>query len=123
MGLHGKDATVIFASTVLEASEWAIDRVQETADITSFESGGDRDNLTGLRAWTGTFVSESNAEVFGLQSTASFRPSKVSAVSTTNPFYNGKVIITNEAIAVPVDDKVGWSYTFIGKGPLVKQTS
>ena len=98
MALHGKNATLRFATTVLEAREWNITRTQETADVTNFGSDGHRDRITGLQDWSGTFVTERNANIFGLQSTATFRPS-TSTVSTTNPYFNGKVIITGRTLA------------------------
>lgn len=94
-------------------------------DVTSKDSGGDTDNLPGLRDWSidaEGFValdSTTNAEYLdGLRTGRTKVMLKFSTNTSGDGYWHGYAYITSLSISAPMEDKVTFSASFAGTADL-----
>ena len=98
-------------------------------DVTSKDSSGWKDVLSGLRDWSvsadGIVALDSSTNASYLFSLASNRTQinlKLSTDTSGDVYYHGSAYITNLTITAPMEDKVTFSCTFVGDGTLTEST-
>ncbi len=115
----GKAGVVkIGASTVAEVTAWSVDRPVEAILATSMDSAGNNEYVEGLKGWSGSFTSllyDALVAVGGAQA-GTFQVGAVASAGA--PILTGSVIITNEPVAVTVEGRTEWQYSFQGTGAL-----
>ena len=94
-------------------------------DVTSKDSGGDKDILPGLRDWSVSadgivaLDSTTNAEyLHGLVTGRTQVNLKMSTETSGDGYWHGSAYVTNLTITAPMEDKVTFSCTFVGDGAL-----
>lgn len=101
-----------------------LNRSADTLDVTSKDSEGWQENLSGLKNWgvdTDGLIVE-NDEAYGLLEDAYMEGMEVD-VTVMTPLggsYKGKAIITDFPIEAPYDDAATYSVSFTGSGKLSK---
>jgi predicted secreted protein len=123
MALVGYGGSVyIGANKIAEIANWSLDMSADDIDITSFDSEGWKENMQGLKEWSGSF--EGN-----------FKPDDAKGqVALINAWLNGQTVtlelkvndtvnfagdaLIKPSIETPVDDKASFSCDFQGTGAL-----
>lgn len=107
---------------VAEIANWSLDMSADDIDITSFDSGGWKENMQGLKEWSGSF--EGNFEPDDTQGQAALinawlNGQKVTLELQVNEAvkFSGDALVT-PSIETPVDDKANFSCDFQGTGAL-----
>ena len=109
--VHGKSGKLsLGGSEVLEVTNWSMARPTETADATSFTSGGNRERITGLKDRTGSFTCLRFQNIAGSVLVGTFQVGQSAA--SNQPTFAGSVVITDEPVTVPVDGRVEYEYSF-----------
>jgi len=109
--VSGKTGRIEIGTTVAEVVDWNADIVTEALDATSMSSGGKKEFIAGLEEGSGSFATVQFLNKRGAQAAATFG---VGASAASNaPDISGKIIITTEGTAVPVDGRVAYSYDFV----------
>jgi len=124
--LHGKGGTVtIGGSTVGVAYNWEITVEQDAVDVSHFGTDW-RENIIGLRGWTGTVDCRFDVGDAGLTALQNAilgtSPATVSLSLATGDgaTYSGSAIINSETLTVNVEDAIEASFDFTGTGALSK---
>ncbi len=121
-GISGKDGQVKLDGVVAnQLSEWNLNELQEFADTTSFGSGGRREKTETLGDANGSLVAETFLNKIGASSV--ILQVDATTITSSKPRFSGQIIITSRGTAVPVGDKVGWSYDFENSGALLVELS
>lgn len=119
--ITGKSASINIGSAVVRAVSWSMDRNTEAVEVTSFDSSGNREYVAGLFGWSGNFTTLLFLNKTGLQSAATFQTG--ASAGTDTPTFAGSILITNEPVAVAVDGRVEYAYTFTGTGACTAATA
>lgn len=115
--ISGKSGNVTFASGYKTGVfTWSLDYTADALEITTFASGGYREYLAGLRAWSGQYECRLDNTVF------IDHPGKAAAeaqfLATTGVLYVGLIIITGISLSVAVDGVASAVFSFQGTGRL-----
>jgi len=106
----GKTGRVVIGTTVAEVVDWEITRSVAALDATSMSSGGNVERIEGLADATGTMNTLQFINKIGVQAAATFGAG--ASAASNAPDIAGKIIITTEGVAVPMDEKVTYAYEF-----------
>jgi TP901-1 family phage major tail protein len=94
-------------------------------DVTSKDSGGWKDVLSGLRDWSVSadgiisLSSDTNAEYLsGLITNRTQVNLRMSTETSGDGYWHGSAYVTSLSISAPMEDKVTFSATFVGDGQL-----
>jgi len=117
----GKAGVVNIGGAIAEVTQWSMDRNTEAVDATSMDSGGNSEFVDGLFSWSGTFTTLAFINKTGSQAAATFQVG--AAPSAANPKFTGALILTNEPVAVPVEGRVEYAYTFQGTAACTAATA
>ena len=109
--VSGKSGRVIIGTTASEVLEWNLNRTVDALDVTSMSSAGHKQYIAGLDGADGSMTTNQFLNKTGAQGTVTLGVGSTAASNA--PDITGAIIITTEGIAVPVDDKVGYSYDFV----------
>jgi TP901-1 family phage major tail protein len=101
----------------------------ETIDVTTKDSAGWKEAMAGVRSWSvkGSGVFD-DADSFGFDDLKALVDAKVpvtvriSTEASGDTYQQGEAIITSLELTAPMEDKVGFSYSFDGSGPLESET-
>lgn len=124
MAMAGNSGSVyIGANKVAEIGTWKLDVDSDLIDVTSFDSGGWKESIQGLKSWSGSLegnwnMSDTNGQK-ALQD-ALLGGTTVSLelrVNGTNK-YSGTAFIGKMSVEAPVDGKSTVSFDFTGSGAL-----
>ena len=98
-------------------------------DVTSKDSGGWKDTLSGLRDWSvsadGIVALDSSTNAEYLQTLVTNRTRiniKMSTDVSSDGYWHGYGYITNLTITAPMEDKVTFSCSFVGDGAILQVT-
>ena len=119
--ITGKAGVVSIGSTVNEVTEWSLNLAVEAVEATSMSSSGNREYIDGLKGADGSFTTLRILNKTGTQAAATFQAG--ASTSASEPKYTGSILITSEPIAVPVDGRVQYAYTFNFTGAITVATS
>jgi predicted secreted protein len=117
MALHGKFCKVNIGGYIAELKNWSIDPDCNTPNVTTGDSGGWDEFLSGIKSWAGSFDSLACIDLLGSQIVGTFFTSGT-VPSATAPAYVGTVIVKGPKAAVDVSADVKYAYPFQGTGPL-----
>lgn len=117
----GKSGVVNIGGVVSEVTTWSMNRTNEPVDATSMSSSGNKEFVSGLNGFTGSFTTLAFLNKLGSQAAATFQVG--AAASAANPKYSGAIIITDEPVTVDVAGVVNYSYTFTGTGVCTAATA
>ena len=109
--VSGKSGRVIIGTTVAEIVEWSLNRTVDAIDVTSMDSLGHKQFIAGLDGADGSFSTNVFVNKTGEQLDVTLGVGASAAANT--PDITGAVVITSEGFAVPVDDKVAYTYDFV----------
>jgi len=123
MAIVGYGGGVYIAETkVAEITNWSLDMSADDIDVTSFDSEGWKENLQGLKEWSGSFEGNfapddatGQAELIDAWINGQKVTIKLQVNSTVS--FSGDALV-NPSIETPVDDKASFSCDFTGTGPL-----
>jgi len=112
----------IGTNKVAEIKNWSLDMAADDLDTTSFDSEGWKENMQGLKEWSGSF--EGNFAPDDTQGQAALINAWLNGTPVSLELkVNDTVKFAGDAhikpsIETPVDDKVGFSCDFQGTGAL-----
>jgi len=119
-------AVKLGANKIAEISNWSLDLGADDIDITSFDSGGWKEYLAGLKEWSGSIEGNfDSTDTTGQKAilnawingeTLEFTFEVSSGVS-----FQGEAFV-KPSIEVPVDDKASFSCDITGTGALTLPT-
>lgn len=124
MAVAGKGGSVVInvSDKIAEIANWTLDLGADNIDITSFDSGGWKKFLAGLKEWAGSFEGNYAPDDTDGQKklieawTNGTSVALILKLSETVSF-SGDAFVT-PSIEVPVDDKASFSCDFQGTGAL-----
>lgn len=128
MALAGKNGAVYVSQVtgienVCELTSWSIDLTTDTLETTNFCSGTWRENVAGLKSWTGSC--EGNWAVPTVSGQRILQQAFINGDPVFMRFmvdptfgYEGSAVITRFGVNVPVDEKVAISFEFTGTSAL-----
>jgi predicted secreted protein len=116
---------------IAELRDWNITYEMSEIDATSHDSSGYRENIAGIRGWSGSagflYISASSGQTQlhdlldgGTLATMQFYPQ---GTSSGFPFYSGSGYFTNWGLAGPNEDVIDGTVDFVGTGALTQSTS
>ena len=118
----GKGGSVTIGSAVAEVTAWNISHTVDAVEATSMDSSGKGEYIPGIERWSGSFNTLKVLNKTGSQAAATF-DTLAGTAAVTSPRYSGAIIITDEPVAVPVDGRIEFAYTFQGTGTCTVATA
>jgi len=121
--ISGKAGDVTWSgSDLVEVQEWSINYVGETADVTSFDSSGNHENLATIKSWDGKFkLLKTAAPPIAMHASATLQ---LKESQTAGQLWSGTAIITNIGITASANGAaLLYDYSFIGTGALTVPTA
>lgn len=123
MAIAGKGGSVnIAAAKVAEIVNWSLDLGADDIDVTSFDSGGWKEFLAGLKEWSGSMEgnfkpTDTTGQKAILAAWAAGTPVTFTFKVSPTVSFSGDAFV-KPSIEVPVDDKATFSCDFQGTGAL-----
>jgi len=118
-GVYIGDTT---SKKVAEIANWSLDMSADDIDITSFDSGGWRERIQGIKEWSGSFEGnfkpdDTNGQAALINAWLNGQKVKLELQVNASVKFSGDALVT-PSIETPVDDKASFSCDFSGTGPL-----
>ena len=112
--LAGTGGSVDTGSVVAGIKSWTLDRPVEMLDTTDFGSSGDKEYISGLKGWSGSF--EGNKD--GVPQTLAGAIVTLKLYESAAIFWTGSALLNNLTVNTGVDGLVNYGYTYQGTGAL-----
>jgi len=125
MAIAGYGGGVYLGDTtkkVAEIANWSLDMSADDIDITSFDSGGWRARMQGIKEWSGSFEGnfkpdDKNGQAALINAWLTGQKVTLELQVNSTVKFSGDAFV-NLSIETPVDDKVNFSCDFQGTGAL-----
>lgn len=111
------------AHTVAEISNWSLDLGADDIDVTSFDSNGWKEFLSGLKEWSGSFEgnyvqNDTNGQKAIIDAWVSGQYLSLTLEVSPTVSFTGNAFF-KPSIETPVGDKASFSCDFQGTGALI----
>jgi len=123
-----KVGTSSATTAVAELRTWSIETTADTIEDTAMGGSSARTYKPGLTSWSGSCdcwydETDTGQDIFAVGATAEIKLWPAGDVGSTDPAFEGSVVITGASFTASVDGMVEASFTFPGTGALTESNT